>query len=274
MARPLPAQEPMSGRFPASICAALLGLLLGAISARLHLRAALPAPGLTESGSALLPRHAIQGGASQSEQAMGVAMTALTGNPDLLDLARLGEELDHLDSKQVAKLLDRLDREQSGRDDRMIWLFLWWIKRDPKAAAAWIQPRVNAVAQDGPPGFYFYESGAADLMLAWAKADPRAAMDFARAHGQSGLSRKLPRVAGNSRCPRGLEGALACRTWPTTFGSVILAVPPGQAAACPHWSRPAKEVFPTNARTPFRRGLQLSIRSSEFRTVRASFRAS
>jgi hypothetical protein len=115
---------------------------------------------------------------------------------DLASLTRLGRALAELDSAQIATLLDRLSREDSrDSDNHLAWLFTWWRKRDAVAADAWIRPRLDAAAQDGPTGFTFASFGRGKVILAWAKSDPAAALEFAKRHSQAGLATELVRAA-------------------------------------------------------------------------------
>ncbi|HEY2344018.1 MAG TPA: hypothetical protein VGH90_13335, partial [Chthoniobacteraceae bacterium] len=133
--------------------------------------------------------------ASPSEIALGVAGPALFGQPDLRDLARFGEEISHLESNQVAQLLDGLWKVGQARprilEDRLSWLFTWWLKRDPGAAQQWIEPKLLAASQDGPPGFIFDSSLQGSLALAWAQANPSGAVEFAREHPACGMADRL-----------------------------------------------------------------------------------
>lgn len=96
----------------------------------------------------------------------------------------------------------------STTTDRLSWLFLWWQKRDPQAAAIWIQPRLLAAAQDGPTS-KMYVTSADEMILGWAKADPQAALDFARRYARSALSRTLLVAALDAWPTRDRESRLA-----------------------------------------------------------------
>lgn len=127
-----------------------------------------------------------------SDDPLGSALAELTGREDLASLARLGFSLDRLDSEQMKKLLDRLERNPARYfGDLLAWLFSHWVKRDPSAAGNWIRPRLNAAAQDGPPGHSFDASERGRMILAWAKADPKAALEYAKEHFRTGLAGKL-----------------------------------------------------------------------------------
>src|SRR5207253_2328108 len=93
------------------------------------------------------------GAADERETAFGRAVLAVVGNKrDLKALAELGGALGQLDAAQLSKLLDQLERVHSYvSDDRLPWLFTWWIKHDPAAANAWIQPRLELIAASGAP---------------------------------------------------------------------------------------------------------------------------
>ena len=134
------------------------------------------------------------------EAAFGTALAELLRPAgDLRGLASLGAALDRLDSAQIAQMLDRLDGRAStireNFDDRLAWIFARWMKRDPSAASAWVRPRLDALAQDGPAGFTFGIKSRGKLILAWAQADPQAALEYARAHARTGIATELLRKA-------------------------------------------------------------------------------
>ena len=113
----------------------------------------------------------------------------------LRGMAELAGALERLDSAQIAQLLDRLEREPPGWpaqfDDRITFIFQWWLKRDACAANAWMQPRIEAMAQEGPLNEVFDSMGKGQLVGAWARANPEAALEFARKHPHSGSARLL-----------------------------------------------------------------------------------
>lgn len=175
---------------------AIAGLALGTLSTQRHRDAA-------HLNGARLPSQTSEpanysGSGDARDMAFGAALTELrqTDN-DLPSLARLGTALTQLDSNQIATLLNRFEHDDAGRfDDRLAWLFAWWLKRDPAAAHAWVRPRLDAATQDGPTlGLIFEMSARGRLILAWAKADPHAAVEFARSHPRAGVSTELLRTA-------------------------------------------------------------------------------
>ena len=88
----------------------------------------------------------MRGASDPNETALGAALSELLqAKSSLRGMAEL------------AGALDRLERAQSAwpvsSDDRIAWIFKWWQKRDPSAASAWAQPRIAALAQEGPLGF-------------------------------------------------------------------------------------------------------------------------
>jgi hypothetical protein len=167
-----------------SFAAALIGFVAGAISAG-SLR---HAPGDTA------PARSSENGATQQTtnegDALARALGALRAGSDLDALAEFGAVLKDLDSPQIATLLDQLERNEIQRyDDRLGWLFAWWMKRDPKAAEAWIRVRLNRAASDGPIASYSFETTARGrLFHEWMKASPKGALDYALAHPRSNLS--------------------------------------------------------------------------------------
>jgi len=169
---------------------AAAGLLVGTLSSFL--------PGLNPASSnadapAAISREAKSppAGLSDPNETMGVALAAFSGSADLLDLARLGEVLEHLDSAQIARLLDRLELHTSAQEDRSLWLYRWWLKRDPRAAGAWILHRMDPRAQNRGMGSFFDESSTANMIGAWVEANPREALEFARLHRRFTLRSKL-----------------------------------------------------------------------------------
>ena len=146
-------------------------------------------------------------------------MSALFGQNDLRGLAEMGTTLGELDSAQIATLLDRLNKEGSRQmQDRCAWLFSWWSKRDPKAAAAWFRPQLDAAAQDGPPNSAMMTARALKI-AAWAKTDPLAALEYARQHLHQGIAVELLRDAMDGWADENAEQHLA----------VLLAFPEGKA---------------------------------------------
>jgi hypothetical protein len=133
----------------------------------------------------------------RNDVAFGNALAELrAGDNDLTGLVRLGRALAQLDSTQIGTLLDRLEHDDWRSSDKQLsWLFTWWRKRDPAAARAWIEPRLIAAAQDGPLGFTFDFFARGQVILVWAKSDPKAALEFARLHPRTGLATKLLHAA-------------------------------------------------------------------------------
>ena len=181
----------MNSRALFIVIAALAGLAVGA-----RWNGDSPAqPSRGADGNAA--RDLPMGGASDpSETALGAALSELLhAKSSLRGMAELASALDRLDSPRVALLLDRLEREQvpwpAQFDDEIAWLFKWWQKRDPSAASAWAQPRIEALAQEGPVGFWNERSARGQLVGAWARANPQAALDFARSHPHTGAARLL-----------------------------------------------------------------------------------
>ena len=131
-----------------------------------------------------------------NETALGAALSGLLQEKiSLREMAELASALDRLDSPRVTLLLDRLEREQAGQsDNRIAWIFNWWLKRDPSAAGEWAQPRLAALAREGPLGQTGEGSARGQLVGAWARANPQAALDFARRHPHSGAARLLLKV--------------------------------------------------------------------------------
>jgi hypothetical protein len=132
------------------------------------------------------------GVASAPVDPLGTALEALSARDDLAAIARLGDAITPLNSEQLRALLDRVERSPD-RDvrDGLTWLFSYLLKRDPSAAAEWIRPRLIAAAQDGPPGHGFDSSVRGRVILAWVKADQKAALAFAKEHPRTGLAGRL-----------------------------------------------------------------------------------
>jgi len=130
------------------------------------------------------------------ETALGAALSELLhAKSTLRGLAELASALEQIDSPRVAILLERLERAPGSwpapADDRIAWIFKWWLKRDAEAAGAWAQPRLAALAQEGPLGFNLERSPRAQLIGAWARANPQAALEFARSHPHTGAASLL-----------------------------------------------------------------------------------
>jgi hypothetical protein len=127
-----------------------------------------------------------------SEDPLAAALESLAGPGDLASFARFGAAMERLSSEQMQTLLERVERSSDRNvKDGLAWLFTLWLKRDPSAAAEWIRPRLNAAAQDGPPGYSFDSSTRGSVILAWARADLKAALAFATEHARSGLAVRL-----------------------------------------------------------------------------------
>ena len=118
------------------------------------------------------------------------AVQSIGFRPSLRNFAELGELLDQLDSTKVASLLDFLEKEPQHTYRDLECAFSWWLRRDPAAASAWIQPRLKRFAQDGPLGMSFDSSGGY-IVSAWVKALPKEALEFAREHARTGLAAEL-----------------------------------------------------------------------------------
>ena len=169
---------------------ALAGFALGAFSGKSSRD---PVDALREkSASEHRESGALRGAGDPRETALGNALDELRqSRNDLRGFARLGDALALLDAEQIAKMLDHLEASPDEQASQCGWLFHWWMKRDPAAAAAWLRPRLATLAQDGPLGESFTASARGAAALAWADADPQAALDFARSHPRTGLAAQL-----------------------------------------------------------------------------------
>lgn len=176
----------------------------------------------TLSGAGLSKRSGAKQGETQvsSNDPLGSALGEIAGRTDLASMARLGTIVDGLDSGQMGQLLDRFVRAPSDLfHERLEWILARWTKRDPAAAAAWIRPHLDAAAQDGPPGHDFNTGTRGQLILAWAKADPKGSLAYAKEHYRTGVAGEL------------LDKAI--ENWPEKDPAQRLAViqqfPPGKA---------------------------------------------
>jgi hypothetical protein len=204
------------------ICTALAGVIAGALSIRSHSAGSNAKSFTVGNEKPAGERRRVAGEPRSSEDALGTALSTLVGKCDLRGLAELGSALRELDSTQIGKLLDRIERDTSQPPSaRLNWLFEWWVKRDPAAASAWIRPRLDAAVQDGPPGSMFLTHGRGRVIVAWAKADPRAALDYARLHVRTGLAIELLRAAMEGWADQDTSQRLA----------VLLDFPAGKARA-------------------------------------------
>ena len=152
--------------------------------------------------------------ADPRETALGAALgELLQAKSSLRGLADLASALEQLDSSRVATLLDRLERAQhawpASSDDRIAWIFKWWLKRDAKAADSWAQPRLAAFAQEGPLGMNLEGSSRAQMIAAWAEANPGAALEFARSHAHTGAANLLLKKVLAARWDRPVQERLA-----------------------------------------------------------------
>ncbi len=194
MARRSFASLAMNPRALFIVAAALAGLAVGArLGGGRGERAALASRDVDGNSARDFPKS---GASDPNETALGAALSELLhAKSSLRGMAELASTLDRLDSPRVALLLDRLEREQAPWpaqfDDRIAWIFKWWQKRDPSAASKWAQPRVEALAQEGPVGFTLEHTARAQFFAAWARANPQAAFDFARSHPHTGAARLL-----------------------------------------------------------------------------------
>jgi hypothetical protein len=120
------------------------------------------------------------------------ALASFDQAPSLRTFAEFGAQFRELDSRQLGQLLDYAElHEAPTDDDRIAFLMQWWLKEDPAAAIAWLQPRLNRLAKDGPGGFLTGMGAAYKMVKAWAKVRPQEALDFARAHPRAGIARVL-----------------------------------------------------------------------------------
>ena len=131
-------------------------------------------------------------GYSSQDEAVTAALTALMARDDFRQLAQLGRLLDQLDSAQMRAFFDKLDRLPSP--DREVFLprlLAYWTKRDPQAAAAWMEPRLAAYARDRwfGNGFANFDT---DLVKAWADNAPESAIEFARRAPRNGPRKDSP----------------------------------------------------------------------------------
>lgn len=202
----------MTRRILAISAAGLTGLILGTLPGLL--------PHSGDSGmrsdpdtTRTPPAPANQGAsAAAPEELLGVVLSMFSGEMNLKDLARLESVLERLSPMQMSALLDEVERSTGPlRSERLPSLFALWQKRDPRAATAWIQPRLNTVAQDNPvSGYLTYPHPRGDLILAWAKASPRDALEYARSHARTSLAAQLL--------------AAAVRNWPESDDRTRLAL--------------------------------------------------
>ncbi len=199
----------MNARALFIVAAALAGLAVGA---RWSSERPAPASRDAEVNSARdLPGS---GASDPNETGLGAALSELLhAKSSLRGMAELAGALNQLDSPRVALLLDRLERAQPAwpeqSDERIAWLFKWWLKRDPAAAGEWAQPRIAALALEGPLGFFLERSARAQLVAAWARANPQAALDFARSHPHSGAARLLLKEVRTAWSDRPVQENLA-----------------------------------------------------------------
>ncbi len=170
------------GHILAALVAAVVGYGVGTISKVAHHPAADEGVGASSSTSATQSPSA-------GEAALTEVMSALLNRGNLRELARLGALLDALDASQMHALLERVEGLPST--DREVFfhrLLGYWTKRDPQAATEWMQPRLTGYAKDDrfANGFANFET---DLVNTWAQNAPELALEFARQHSGTGLSR-------------------------------------------------------------------------------------
>jgi hypothetical protein len=165
------------------LCALLLGFAVGA----LWFQSTQSPPRNAEPP--LRTPATIGDGQSVDPLAAAIATFEHLGAESSLDqFVRIGAQLESLDSAQLTALLDYLETHlQNSLDRRVGAVIEWWLKRDPAAASAWMQPRLLRWAQDGPLGssFGYGVSSAAEV---WARGSPEEALKFARQHPRSGLA--------------------------------------------------------------------------------------
>ena len=182
----------MNTRFIALAASALVGFILGAGSSVLQ-RDSQPsdAPNITTPGEPDAQRQ-YSTFHVEPEELVGAALGALSGELDYRGLARLGEVLRDLQPEQIGELLDRLERGSSRETaHRRSWLVSWWVDRDAASATEWLKPKLANAAQDGPLDFSFESEANGKLIIAWAKAAPERAVEYAKLHAGTGLARQL-----------------------------------------------------------------------------------
>ncbi len=124
------------------------------------------------------------------------ALASFDRDADLRTFLEFGAQFTELNSEQMSQLLDYAERHESGTDeDRSAFLMQWWLAHDPAAAKAWLQPRLQRLAKDGPGGAFTGMGAAYKMVKAWAKVCPQEALDFARANTRAGIAIVLVREA-------------------------------------------------------------------------------
>lgn len=201
----------MTRRILAISAAGLAGLILGTLPGLLpHSEGSGMRSDPDTTRTPPVPTH--QGAsAAAPEELLGIVLSMFSGEMNLEDLARMESVLERLSPMQMSALLDEIERSTGPlRSERLPSLFALWQKRDPRAATAWIQPRLNTAAQDGPDSRYLEYTPRGGLILAWAKASPREALEYARSHARTGLATQLL--------------AAAVRNWPESDDRTRLAL--------------------------------------------------
>jgi hypothetical protein len=165
--------------------AAVLGFSLGMVGKKPRHNSAPVLPEGSSSSPVAVSSH------EADDEAVSVAMSALLDRGNLPELARLGALLDTLNSAQMSALLERVERLPPPEHEVFLRRLVgYWTKRDPQAATEWMQPRLAAFAKDGhfASGFANFDT---DLVNTWAENAPELALNFARQHSGTGLSRTI-----------------------------------------------------------------------------------
>jgi hypothetical protein len=177
----------MSRLFIHALAGAVAGFLAGALTVGGLNFGSPPMPG-GKAGDQIEPQASLT--ADRQDSPVASALAILRHGADLRSYAELGKTLEKLDPAGIAKLLDLLNHDEFGRVDyRAAWLMKWWMKHDPAQAFAWVRVLLDRAAQDGAISLgENHMSTRAEIILAWIKADTKAALDYARAHPGSGIA--------------------------------------------------------------------------------------
>lgn len=165
------------------LCTALVGFAVGMWSTDSIVAPASQSPSIATATS--------EQRTPERPDALAEVLTALRMKPGLRQFAALSEPMSHLSPEQIGKLIERSERElRAGSDHHSGWLFKWWMDRDPAAAAAWFQPRLRMLAQEGSD-FSFSSDSNTEMIGAWARKYPDDALALAREFPRSGLVSSL-----------------------------------------------------------------------------------
>jgi hypothetical protein len=151
---------------------------------------------------------------SSAPDRVTATLASLLHQSDLRQLAQAGILARGLNEREMAELLDRLERLISDdADNLLLRLVADWTRRDAKAASAWIRPRLDRIARS----VFFGVSADFDsnLVNAWIGHAPEIALEYVRENpGTSLADMMLSNAVQRLRGKSGAEKLAVLLTFP------------------------------------------------------------